>query len=63
MGKRTGRDRGEGKAFLKECLSAKPVKSGITAQQEKMRAGHKEAGEKSLKGDEWKKFMGTCLSN
>lgn len=53
----------ERKAFMKECLSAKPVKSGKTAQQEKMKACNKEAGEKSLKGDERKKFMSTCLSN
>jgi hypothetical protein len=51
------------KAFVKECLSAKPVKSGKTAQQEKMKACSKEAGEKQLKGDERKKFIGTCLSN
>lgn len=62
-GEANGKGLGEGKAFMKECLSAKPVKSGITAQQEKMRAGNKEAGEKSLKGDDWKKFMSTCLSN
>lgn len=48
---------------MKECLSAKPDKSVETAQQEKMKAGNKEAGEKSLKGDERKKFMSTCLSN
>jgi psiF repeat-containing protein len=53
----------ERKAFMKECLSAKPVKDGKTAQQEKMKACNKEAGEKSLKGDERKKFMSTCLSN
>ncbi len=53
----------ERKAFMKECLSAKPVKSGKTAQQEKMKACNKEAGEKSLKGDDRKKFMSTCLSS
>ena len=53
----------ERKAFMKECLSAKPAKSAKTAQQEKMKACNKEAGEKSLKGDERKKFMSTCLSN
>jgi hypothetical protein len=53
----------ERKAFMKECLSAKPVKSGKTAQQEKMKVCNKEAGEKQLKGDERKKFMSTCLSN
>lgn len=53
----------ERKAFMKQCLSAKPIKDGKTAQQEKMKACNKEAGEKSLKGDERKKFMSTCLSN
>lgn len=53
----------ERKAFMKECLSAKPVKSGKTAQQEKMKACNKEAGEKKMKGDERKKFMSTCLSS
>jgi len=53
----------ERKAFMSECLSAKPAKSGKTAQQEKMKACNKEEGEKSLKGDERKKFMSTCLSN
>ncbi|HEY6973835.1 MAG TPA: PsiF family protein [Nitrospiraceae bacterium] len=52
----------ERKAFMKECLSAKPAKSGKTAQQEKMKACNKEAGEKQLKGEERKKFMSTCLS-
>ena len=59
---------GEGKgeerqAFMKECLSAKPAKSGNTAQQEKMKACNKEAGEKKLAGEERKKFMSSCLSN
>jgi len=31
--------------------------------QEKVKACNKEAGEKSMKGDDWKKFMSTCLSN
>jgi len=53
----------ERKAFMKECLSAKPASSGKTAQQEKMKACNKEAGEKQLKGDERKKFMSTCLSS
>ena len=64
----TAKSLGEGKgderkAFMKECLSAKPVKSGKTAQQEKMKACNKEAGDKKLKGDERKTFMSTCLSN
>ena len=51
----------ERKAFMKECLSAKPVKQG-TPQQEKMKACNKEASGKELKGDERKKFMSSCLS-
>lgn len=53
----------ERKAFMKECLSAKPAaaESKGTPQQEKMKACNKEAGEKTLKGDERKKFMSTCL--
>ncbi len=53
----------ERKAFMKECLSAKPIKSGKTAQQEKMKACNKEAGEKTLTGDERKQFMSSCLSS
>ena len=52
----------ERKAFMKECLSAKPAKAGGT-QQNKMKSCNKEAGEKNLKGDERKKFMSTCLSS
>ena len=48
---------------MKECLSAKAAKTGKTAQQEKMKACNREAGEKSLKGDDRKKFMSTCLSS
>jgi uncharacterized protein HemX len=51
----------ERKAFMKECLSAKPAPSPKTAQQEKMKSCNKEAGEKALKGDERKKFMSSCL--
>lgn len=52
----------ERKAFMKECLSAKPVKAG-GSQQNKMKSCNKEAGAKSLKGEERKKFMSTCLSS
>jgi hypothetical protein len=52
----------ERKAFVKECLSAKPVKTG-GAQQSKMKSCNKEAGTKKLKGDERKTFMSTCLSS
>ena len=51
----------ERKAFMKECLSAKPMKA-TTAQQEKMKVCNKEASGKELKGDERKKFMSSCLS-
>jgi hypothetical protein len=54
----------ERKAFMKECLSAKPEKSGSKdTQRNKMKACNKEAGDKKLKGDERKKFMSDCLSN
>jgi hypothetical protein len=33
-----------------------------TAQQDKMKACNKDAGDKSLKGDERKSFMSQCLS-
>ena len=48
----------ERKAFMKECLSAKPEKSegGKGNQQNKMKACNKEAGDKR------KKFMSDCLS-
>jgi hypothetical protein len=52
----------ERKAFVKECLSAKLVKTG-GAQQSKMKLCNKEAGIKGLKGDKRKTFMSTCLSN
>lgn len=48
----------ERKAFMKECLSAKPAKP---TQQDKMKSCNKEAGEKTLKGDERKQFMSDCL--
>jgi len=53
----------ERKAFMKECLSAKPAAAEAkgTTQQEKMKSCNKEAGDKALKGDERKKFMSGCL--
>lgn len=54
-----GKKGDERKAFMKECLSAAPVKKA-TAQQEKMKACNSEATGK--KGDERKAFMKTCLS-
>lgn len=61
----TGEGKGdERKAFMKECLSAKPAKAAAGgSQQEKMRACNREAKEKSLAGDERKKFMKSCLSS
>ena len=44
----------ERKAFMKTCLSAKPV-----TQQSKMKTCNVEAGDK--KGDERKAFMSQCL--
>ena len=55
----------ERKAFMKECLSAKPAKA-VTAggtQQSKMKSCNKDAATKNLKGDERKTFMSACLSN
>jgi hypothetical protein len=63
--KRFGEGKGEErKAFMKECLSAKPEKSegGKKNQQNKMKTCNKEAGEKKLKGEERKNFMSDCLS-
>jgi hypothetical protein len=57
----SGQKGDERKAFMKECLSAKPMKA-TTAQQEKMKVCNKEASGKELKGDERKKFMSSCLS-
>jgi hypothetical protein len=54
-----GKKGDERKAFMKECLSAKPA-DGRVAQQEKMKACNKDAEGK--KGDERKAFMKTCLS-
>lgn len=51
----------ERKAFMKECLSAKPAAAAATGtpQQEKMKACNKDAGDK--KGPERKAFMKECL--
>jgi Ni/Co efflux regulator RcnB len=54
----------ERKAFMKECLSAKPAKAAAgTSQQSKMTTCNKDAKAKNLAGDERKKFMKECLSN
>ena len=53
----------ERKAFMKDCLSAKPAAAPDkkTAQQEKMKTCNEQAKDK--KGDERKKFMSECLKN
>ncbi len=54
----------ERKAFMKECLSAKPAAAeGGTTQQNKMKTCNADAKTKALKGDERKAFMKSCLSN
>lgn len=52
----SGKKGDERKAFMKDCLSAKP----LTAQQEKMKGCS--AGGKGKKGAEYKTFMKSCLS-
>ena len=68
----TAKGLGEGKgeerrAFMKECLSAKPIKaaggSQQSTQQNKMKSCNKEAAAKQLAGDDRKTFMSTCLSS
>ena len=51
----------ERKAFMKECLSAKPAAAAAegNTQQSKMKTCNTEA--KGKKGDERKKFMSECL--
>ncbi len=55
-----GKKGDERKAFMKECLSAKPAEKPLTAQQSKMKTCNADAAGK--KGDERKAFMKTCLS-
>ena len=52
----SGKKGDERKAFMKDCLSAKP----LTAQQEKMKGCNAEG--KGKKGTEYKTFMKSCLS-
>lgn len=47
----------ERKAFMKTCLSAKPV-----TQQDKMKNCNADPRAKTLKGDDRKAFMKECLS-
>ena len=65
-----GKKGDERKAFMKECLGAKPAgaqpaaaEKKATPQQGKMKACNADAGEKKLKGDERKAFMKECLSS
>ena len=46
------------KAFMKDCLSAKPAAAG-NSQQSKMAQCNKDAT--GMKGDARKKFMSECL--
>lgn len=51
----------ERKAFMKECLSAKP-EAAAGGQQNKMKTCNADPKAKTLKGDERKAFMKECLS-
>jgi hypothetical protein len=55
----------ERKAYMKECLSAKPAAEAATgtAQQNKMKTCNADAKTKALAGDARKAFMKECLSN
>ena len=54
----------ERKAFMKECLGAKPAAAadGKSTQQTKMKTCNADAATKALKGAERKTFMKECLS-
>ena len=56
----------ERKAFMKDCLSAKPAAAagaeGATTQQSKMKTCNADAKTKDLKGADRKTFMKECLS-
>lgn len=52
----------ERKAFMKDCLSAKPTMAG-NSQQNRMKTCNADPQAKTLKGDARKAFMKTCLSN
>ncbi len=55
-----GKKGDERKAFMKTCLSAKPVADAALTQQTKMKTCNADA--KDMKGDARKAFMKTCLS-
>lgn len=48
---------------MQEWLAAKPAKRGNAAQQENLKGGNKETGEKKLEGHLRKKFSGRRLSD
>ena len=50
------------KAFMKDCLTAKPPVTG-NSQQGKMKTCNADAQAKALQGDERKAFMKSCLSS
>ncbi len=52
----------ERKAFMKDCLSAKPEAAAGGSQQNKMKTCNADPKAKTLKGDERKAFMKECLS-
>ena len=58
-----GKSGDERKAFMSECLKAKPAAATAkgTPQQERMKKCNADATGKT--GDERKKFMSQCLSN
>lgn len=47
----------------KDAVASDTPAKAPSAQQSKMATCNKEAGEKSLKGDERRKFMSGCLSS
>jgi len=55
-----GKKGDERKAFMKDCLSAKPAAPVLNSQQNRMKTCNADAAGK--KGDERKAFMKTCLS-
>jgi hypothetical protein len=57
----TGKKGDDRKAFMKDCLSAKPSVEAkkLTPQQEKMKSCNADA--KDMKGDDRKKLMSACL--
>jgi hypothetical protein len=54
----------ERKKFMSSCLKGQDqaaMSDKKSAQQDRMKACNKQAGDKKLKGDERKKFMSACL--